>query len=160
MRSGLHTNGTAGDPAATGDGRGRFADALAIQGRNLTALAEAQRALVEGFGAVAERQVEAAGAAVRNALAFLSAAPPGVGSRAGVERGVDALKAALLERTARSNLVVETAARASAEVAGILQERALAALDEFKAALVGAPAPGGSAVAAGARPGRPAPADA
>jgi hypothetical protein len=103
-----------------------------------------------------------AGAAVRGSLAFLMPMPFGAGLRAGVERRIDAVRAALLDGTAGSNLLTEAAARASAEVACILQGRTLAALDELKAVLVAALPPGGPAVAANARarPGRVAPADA
>jgi hypothetical protein len=141
-------------------GQGYVADMLGFQGRNLAALAEAQRALAEGFGALAERQSDMAWAAVRGAQAFLAPMPFGAGLRAGVGRRIDAIRAALLDGTAGSNLLTETAARASAEAACILQGRTLAALDELKAALVATLPPGGPVVAAGARPGRLAPADA
>lgn len=145
MDGGLQGDRPATGPTATGGGWGRAPDVLSIQRRNLAALAEAQWAMVEGLGALAERQVEAAGAAARYSLALLSPVPFNC-SRAGVERGIDALKAALLDRTANSSLLAETAGRANAKVACILQERTLAALDELKAALVGAPpVPGGPA---------------
>lgn len=159
MDGGLRGDGAAKGPTAIGGGWGPASDVMGIQRRNLEALAEAQWAMVEGLGALAERQIEAAGAAVRGSLALLSPVPFGC-SRAGVERRIDALKAALLDRTANSSLLAETAGRANAKVACILQERTLAALDELKAALVGAPVPGGPAVALDARPGRLASADA
>lgn len=139
MDGGFRGDGMAKGPTATGGGRGRVPDVLGIQRRNLEALAEAQWAMVEGLGALAQRQVEAAGAAVRGSLPFLSSPAPFGFSHAGVERRIDDLKAALLDRTANSNLLAETAGRANAKVACILQERTLAALDELKAALVGAP---------------------
>jgi len=160
MGSELQSNRTMRGAAAMSGGQGGGADVLGIQGRNLDALAKAQRAFVEGFGALAERQSDMAWAAVRGAQALLAPMPFGTGLRAGVERRIDALKAALLDGTAGSNLLAETAARANAEVACILQGRTLAALDEFKAVLVAGLPPGGSAIAASSRPGRLAPADA
>ena len=145
-----------GDSMATSGGRGCAADLLGIQTRNLQALVKAQRSLIEGFGGLAARQVDAAGAAGRGLLALLQPMPSGGDLRPDVERRIDALKAALLEGTASSNSLTEIAARANAEVACILQQRTLAALDELKAALVGALAPGsgGSALTAGAPPRR------
>jgi hypothetical protein len=144
----IQEDGTMGDSTATSGGRGYAADLLGIQARNLQALAQAQRSLLEGLDGLAARQVEVVGTAGRGSLAFLSPIPFGGDLRPDVERRIDALKAALLDGTAGSNSLTETAARAGAEVACLLQQRTLAALDELKAALVGALAPGAGGLAA------------
>jgi hypothetical protein len=55
--------------------------------------------------------------------------------RAVVSRQIESLKTTILESQTNSNILSETAARSSAEVANILQSRIMAALDEFRAAL-------------------------
>jgi hypothetical protein len=108
---------------------------LAIQRRNLEAFAVAQKAAMASFGTLAKQQQEILSANLRGAAtspATLFEGDP----RDRVTRPIDALKAAMLDGTANSNVMSELAARSGAAIAGILQDRMLAALDELKAALL------------------------
>lgn len=118
-------------------GGGVVAAILDIQLRNLGAMAQAQKAAVEGLGALARRQSEMAGATLRGALTAPAAPLLGGDRRALlVERPIEAIKSALLEGAANAGVLTELAARSNAAVAGILQERVFATLDELKVALL------------------------
>jgi hypothetical protein len=111
-------------------------DLFTIELRNLEALSLAQQKMIEGIGALMQRQTEMAGEVLGRALdakTLISAPPAGVGAAFLSQFG--ALKTAIVEGQARSNTLAEIAARSSGDVANILQARSLAALDELKAAL-------------------------
>lgn len=94
---------------------------------NLEALAAAQRSALEGLAALG-RQIPS-----------LPEPPtPPTNGRQAITAPIEALKAALLDSTAQANAVLEITGRTNAEVASILQDRALAALEEWKALLLAA----------------------
>ncbi|MCB4824452.1 phasin family protein [Roseicella aerolata] len=108
---------------------------MAIQMKNLDALVAVQKMAMEGLGALARQQQEMLAARLTQAAALpdtLTEADP----RIVLARPFDAVKTAILDGTAQANLLGELAARSGAEVAGLLQERFLSALDEAKAALL------------------------
>ncbi len=108
---------------------------LTIQMKNLDALAAAQKTAMEGLGALAKQQQDMLAARL-TAAAALPGTLAETDPRTALARPFDAVKTAILDGTARTNLLGELAARSGAEVAGILQERFVAALDETKAALL------------------------
>ncbi|GGC41087.1 hypothetical protein GCM10011504_19440 [Siccirubricoccus deserti] len=101
---------------------------LRLQLGNLNALAEAQRSAIEGLTALGRQPPRLPDLAM----------PISSDPRSIVTAPVESLKAAILEGTAQANAMLEITARANAEATGILQERALAALDEWKALLLAA----------------------
>lgn len=129
-------------PAPTVATGGALLTALArIQMRNLEALAEAARIGGAGLADLSRRQAESLDAALR-AAALRSTAGLPADAAGHIALPFDSLRTAILDATAQGNLLAETAARAGAEVAEILQARLLAALEETKAALLQAVPPG------------------
>jgi hypothetical protein len=111
-------------------------DVLAIELRNLEALALAQQKMIEGLSVLLRHQTEIAGDTLRRAFdakALAGNPPSGVGAT--VLAQIAALKTSIVESQANSSTLSEIAARSSGEVANILQARMLAALDELRAAL-------------------------
>jgi len=103
-------------------------DALvAVQGKNVEALTQAGRVVVEGAHAVARRQVEIAQdnlkATVAEVEAMLKAGPK-------LELDVDKAKAAYQTAIAQAEELYGIAAKARKEAFDILNARALANLDE------------------------------
>lgn len=111
-----------------------------IQMRNIEALAEAARIGGAGLADLSRRQAEGLGATLR-AAALRSTAGLPADAAGRIALPFDSLRTAILESTAQGNLLAETAARAGAEVAEILQARLLAALEETKAVLLRAVPP-------------------
>jgi hypothetical protein len=110
-----------------------FCDLLAIELRNLEALGLAQQKMLEGMGVLAQRQAEIVDGTLRRSI---DARAPGTASAIGLAIDqIGSLKTTLQEGQANSNILSELAARNGGEVAGILQSRMLAALDELKVAL-------------------------
>jgi hypothetical protein len=108
---------------------------MRIQMRNCEAMAAATKASTESLGALARRQSEIMEATLRSAMAQASGtATADPATRIAVP--FDTMKTMLLEGTAHANMLSQMAAQSSATVAGILQDRLLAALDETKAALL------------------------
>jgi len=112
---------------------------MAIQMRNLDAMVAVQKAALEGFGAFARQQREILGSTLRSATGTSTTVD--ADPRAAILRPIDALKTAMIDNSANSNVLSELAARSSANVADILQKRTMAALDELKAALLEAMPP-------------------
>ena len=118
-----------------------FGELVAIELRNMEAIGLAQQKMLEVMGVLAQRQAEIVegtlrrsfGAQSSGAGAALPASASGV--QAMVLGQITSLKTTMLESQANSNILSELAARSSGEVAGILQSRMIAALDEFKAAV-------------------------
>ncbi|MDO9708423.1 phasin family protein [Paracraurococcus lichenis] len=110
---------------------------MQIQMKNLDAMATAQKAVLEGMGTLARQQQDMLAASLKE---FTASPPSLLGSdpRAAVAKPFDAMRSALLDGTARGNLITQIAAQSNATVAGILQDRMLAALEETKAALLAA----------------------
>jgi len=109
-------------------------DLFHIQMRNLDAIQQAQKKMLEGMGIFAKSQTEIVQGTLRRSVSD----PPAVTSwdiRAVASHQIESLKTMLQENQANSNILSEIAARSSGEVATILQSRMMAALDEFKAAL-------------------------
>jgi hypothetical protein len=114
---------------------GAIAALMAIQMRNLDAFAAAQKAAMASISALAKQQSQILTTSLRGAAATPATLFEG-DARDRVTKPIDAVKAAMLESTANSNVMSELAARSSATIATILQDRTLAALDELKAALL------------------------
>ena len=110
------------------DGSALLSGLMRLQLGNLNALAEAQRSALEGLAALGRQPPRLP------TLAMPISGDP----RSAIAAPIEALKAAMLDGTAQANAMLEITARANAEAAGILQERAIAALDEWKALLLGA----------------------
>lgn len=117
-----------GTTAIFGNSLKYLSDMVAIELRNFEALGLAQQKMMEGWGQLAQRQAEIAQGTFRRSF-DLKSGPPSL-----VEQ-IDALKTALVESQANSNILTELAARSGGEAAGIIQSRLIAALDEYKAAL-------------------------
>ena len=117
-----------GTTAIFGNGLKYLSDVVAIELRNFEALGLAQQKMMEGWGQLAQRQAEIAQGTFRRSF-DLKSGPPSL-----VEQ-IDALKTALVESQANSNILTELAARSGGEAASIIQSRLIAALDEYKAAL-------------------------
>jgi hypothetical protein len=113
-----------------------FSALMAIQVRNLEALAAAQKAAMEGMGTLAKQQQAMLTAKLQGATSLPATLPLDSDPRAAVAMPFDTMKRAILDGQAQSNLLNELAAQAGAGVAGILQTRFLASLDEMKAALL------------------------
>ena len=137
-----HRGYAAGMPGIQGRGLEALANLAGIQLRNLDAFAAAQKAALQSIGTLAKQQQETMTASFRAAAALPALLFEG-DARDRVAKPIDAVKAAMLDSTANSNVMSELAARSSATVATILQDRTLAALDELKATLLQAlpPAP-------------------
>ncbi|MBK1661779.1 phasin family protein [Paracraurococcus ruber] len=107
---------------------------MTIQMKNLDALAAAQKAAMDGIGTIARQQQDMLAARLQD-VAGLPATLESDPQQA-VAKPFDALRTAILDGSARSNMLSELTARTAASVSGILQARLLAALDETKAALL------------------------
>ena len=123
------------EPSLSVDGGfGFLTDLIGIQMRNMEAIRQAQQKMLEGMSVFAKRQTEIIEGTLRRSVsAPAPATSPDI--RAVVSRQIESLKTTILESQTNSNILSETAARSSAEVANILQSRIMAALDEFRAAL-------------------------
>jgi hypothetical protein len=110
---------------------------VSIQMKNLDALAAAQKAAMEGLGSLAKQQQDMLSAKLKDA-ANLPATLIERDPRAAIAKPFDSVKSAILDGTAQANLLSELAAQSGANVASILQNRLVASLDEFKAALLDA----------------------
>lgn len=123
------------------NGIGALADVLAIQQRDLAALVQAQTGMITGMAdLIARCQSEMLKAMLSTATAAPWSDPPKDAS-AGIALVFDAIKNATLESSARSNALSETAALAGGKVSGVLNDRWLAALDEWKATMMAAAVP-------------------
>jgi hypothetical protein len=115
------------------DGGAFLSGLVRLQLGNLNALAAAQRSALEGLAALGRQPPRLPELAMP-----ISSDPRGI-----VEAPIEALKAAMQDGTAQANVMLEITARANAEAASILQDRAIAALDEWKALLLAATRGGG-----------------
>lgn len=113
-----------------------WSDFVAIELRNIEAMAIAQQKMLEGWGVLAQRQAEMAQGTLRRSFDPETAKPnPASSLPAAVIGQIDSLKTAILEGQANTNILSELAARSSGEVASVLQSRMIAALDELRSAL-------------------------
>lgn len=119
-----------------GKGLNCFSEMVAIELRNLEAMRLAMTKMVEGMGALGQRQADMLEGTLRRSLA---PPPPGPASapaiRTAITGQISSLKTTILESQANSNILSELAARNGGEVATILQSRLMAALDEMQSAL-------------------------
>ena len=113
-----------------------FSALMAIQVKNLEALAAAQKAAMEGMGTLAKQQQAMLAARFQDAASLPAALTLDTDPRAAVAKPFDSIKSAILDGQAQSNLLNELAAQAAGGVVSILQNRFLASLDETKAALL------------------------
>jgi len=113
-----------------------FSALMAIQVKNLEALAAAQKAAMEGISTLAKQQQAMLTAKLQGATGLPATLPLDNDPRAAVAKPFDTMKRAILDGQAQSNLLNELAAQAGAGVASILQTRFLASLEETKAALL------------------------
>jgi phasin family protein len=120
---------------AVDGGFGFLTDLIGIQMRNMEAIRQAQQKMLEGMSVLAKRQTEIIEGTLRRSVSEPPSAATSPDIRAVVSRQIEAFKTTILENQTNSNILSETAARSSAEVANILQSRMMAALDEFKVAL-------------------------
>lgn len=120
-----------------GKGLNCFSEMVAIELRNLEAMRLAMTKMVEGMGALGQRQADMLEGTLRRSLA--PPPPPGPASapaiRTAITGQISSLKTTILESQANSNILSELAARNGGEVATILQSRLMAALDEMQSAL-------------------------
>jgi len=107
--------------------------------RNMDAMVAAQKVAFESFGAFAKQQQEIFGLTLRSTIGASTTVD--ADPRAAIVRPIDALKTAMIDSSANSNVLSELAARSSANVMDILQKRTMAALDELKVALLEAMPP-------------------
>lgn len=107
----------------------------AIHLRNMEALAEAQRTMLEGFKSLLQRQLEIIQSATEEGMKAAQDILSDPDLRSNVAKRFDATRAAMLSGTGSANILSEMAARANAQAAGIIQNRALEVLDEVKAAV-------------------------
>jgi hypothetical protein len=123
---------------------------LTIHLRTAEAFAAAQGAALDGLLAVMRQQAEAGAAAVGRGLDAAQGILAQPDPRARLRKGFEALRAAMQDGIGDAGMLAEVGARAGAEAAQILQDRALGLLDEIEATLeplLEAPAPGASASA-------------
>jgi hypothetical protein len=113
-----------------------FSAVMAIQVKNLEALAAAQKAAMEGMGTLAKQQQAMLTAKLQGTTSLPASLSMDTDPRAAVAKPFDSIKAAVLDGQAQSNLLNELAAQAAGGVVSILQNRFLASLDETKAALL------------------------
>jgi phasin family protein len=107
----------------------------AIHLRNVQALTEAQQAVLEGFKSLLQRQLEIIQSALEESMKAAQDIMSDPDLKSNVAKRFDATKAAMLSSAGNANILSEMAARSNAQAAGILQNRALEALDEVKAAV-------------------------
>src|SRR3954470_2139693 len=80
---------------------------MAIQMRNLDAMVAAQKAALEGFGAFAKQQQETIGSTLRSATGTSTTVD--ADPRTVIVRPIDALKRAMIDNSANSNVLSELA---------------------------------------------------
>jgi hypothetical protein len=113
-----------------------WSDVVAIELRNIEAMGLAQQKMLEGWGVLAQRQAEMAQGTLNRSLDPQGARIGSASTLPAAMIGqIEALKTAILEGQANSNILSELAARSGGEVANVLQSRMIAALDEFRVAL-------------------------
>jgi hypothetical protein len=110
-----------------------ISDLLAIQMRNAQAIATAQQKMFEGLNMLSKQQAQILDGFVRRAFDSTQATPALAGVRDSIGARIDALKQSIMETLANSNALSEIMMRSAGEVASVLQDRMMAALDEVKA---------------------------
>ena len=106
-----------------------------IQMRNVEALVAAQRAALDGNRTLLEEIGEIAKETAEKSLKAVQDLAAETDPKANVGKRFGLLKTALQDGIGNANRIAEVSARASAETATILQNRAFAALDETRAML-------------------------
>ena len=125
-----------GSSQVFGSGLTYCSEMFAIELRNMEAMRLAMTKMLEGLGALGQRQAEMLEGTLRRSFSPLPGVPDTApGLRMAIAGQIDRLKVAMAEAQANSNILSELVARNGGEVATILQSRLTAALDEVKAAL-------------------------
>lgn len=121
------------DTSKAGVSFGAISDLLAIQMRNAQAIATAQQKMLEGLNMLSKQQAQIWDGLMRRAFDSTQATPALAGMRDSIGARIDALKQSIMETQANSNALSEIMMRSAGEVASVLQDRMMAALDELKA---------------------------
>jgi phasin family protein len=120
---------------ATG-GLNCVSEIVAIQMRNIEAMRVAQQQMLDGMSVLAKHQAEMLEGTLRRSFGTQTSTSAGSDLRTTVAGQIESIKTAIKECQSNSNVLSELAARSGGEVANTLQTRMMAALDEFKTALV------------------------
>ena len=123
-------------PMATIPAGAVFSAVMAIQMKNLEALAAAQKAAMEGMGTLAKQQQAMLTTKLQGTASLPATLLTDTDPREAVAKPFDSVKSAILDGQAQSNLLNELVAQAAGGVVSIVQNRFLASLDEMKAALL------------------------
>ena len=113
-----------------------FSALMAIQTKNLEALAAVQKAALEGMSTLAKQQQVMLTAQLQGTASLPATLSMDTDPRKAVAKPFDSIKSAILDGQAQSNLLNELVAQAAGGVISILQNRFLASLDEMKAVLL------------------------
>src|SRR3954465_12030698 len=113
-----------------------FSAVMAIQMKNLEALVAVQKAAMQGMGTLGKQQQAMLTTQLQGTASLPATLSIDTDPRAAVAKPFDAMKSAILDGQAQSNLLNELVAQAAGAVISILQNRFLASLDEMKAALL------------------------
>ena len=123
-------------PMAANPAGAVFSAVMAIQMKNLEALAAVQEAAMQGMGTLAKQQQAMLTAQLQGTTSLPATLSMDMDPRKAVAKPFDSIKSAILDGQAQSNLLNELVAQAAGGVVSILQNRFLASLDEMKAALL------------------------
>ena len=123
-------------PMAANPAGAVFSAVMAIQMKNLEALAAVQKAAMQGMGTVAKQQLAMLTAQLQGTASLPATLSMDTDPRKAIAKPFDSIKSAILDGQAQSNLLNELVAQAAGGVVSILQNRFLASLDEMKAALL------------------------
>src|SRR3954468_20090978 len=113
-----------------------FSAVMAIQMKNLEALAAVQKAAMQGMSTLAKQQQVMLTAQLQGTASLPATLSMDTDPRKAVAKPFDSIKSAILDGQAQSNLLNELVAQAAGGVISILQNRFLASLDEMKAVLL------------------------
>ena len=113
-----------------------FSAVMAIQMKNLEALAAVQKAALQGMSTLVKQQQVMLTAQLQGTASLPATLSMDTDPREAVAKPFDSIKSAILDGQAQSNLLNELVAQAAGGVISILQNRFLASLDEMKAVLL------------------------
>ena len=123
-------------PMAANPAGAVFSAAMAIQMKNLEALAAVQKAALEGMSTLAKQQQAMLTTQLQGTASLPATLSMDTDPRKAVAKPFDSIKSAILDGQAQSNLLNELVTQAAGGVINILQNRFLASLDEMKAVLL------------------------
>jgi phasin family protein len=105
---------------------------MACQRRNIEAVSQANQLAVEGFQAVAKRQIEIARQAVEDVSALLRDLAQPTSTEDRIAKNTEYAKQMLEKSVNHGREITELAAKAGTEAADVLRKRATESLDEFR----------------------------